>query len=357
MTLHLRGGVRAAPVPGTTPHERAALRFVADPPARDADPEHVVRTAREAEEAGLDSVLVTQSATWPDPWLVAGWALAATRRLHVTVAHRVGTTAPTAAARALATLDRLSAGRAGVHVIIGSSDADLRRDGDFLPKAERYRRADEYLAVFTRTLSAREPFDFDGEFYRVREAWSGLRAVRRPRPELSFGGSSHDGVALAGRYADVYGLAIRPYQETATLVARARAEAASHGRELRFWRHGTYVLAASEQQARARAEDIVARARAHAEREGPEAFAGSVQVLRDREATGGVADPDDVAVRVRANLDAAFVGTPESAAAAALRFHHLGIDILQVSTPLESEEDRALHRELIARLRAGAAAG
>lgn len=80
MELDLRGGVRAAPVLGDTPRERQALRFAPDPRARDADPGHVARSARENEEDGLDSALVTQSSSWPDPWIVATWALAATSR-------------------------------------------------------------------------------------------------------------------------------------------------------------------------------------------------------------------------------------------------------------------------------------
>ncbi|MFF2950469.1 LLM class flavin-dependent oxidoreductase [Kitasatospora sp. NPDC057965] len=79
---------------------------------RAADPGHVARTARENEEDGLDSALVVQSSSWPDPWLVATWALAAASRLRIAVAHSVGTTAPTVAARQPATLDGLSGGRA-----------------------------------------------------------------------------------------------------------------------------------------------------------------------------------------------------------------------------------------------------
>ncbi|MFE7487857.1 LLM class flavin-dependent oxidoreductase [Kitasatospora sp. NPDC057541] len=86
---------------------------------RAADAGHVARTARENEEDGLDSALVVQSSSWPDPWLVATWALAAASRLRIAVAHRVGTTAPTVAARQPATLDGLSGGRAAAHVIVG----------------------------------------------------------------------------------------------------------------------------------------------------------------------------------------------------------------------------------------------
>jgi alkanesulfonate monooxygenase len=270
--LELRGGVRAAPVLGDTPAEREALRFAPDPRARDADPGYIVATARRDERDGIDSALVTQSSSWPDPLTVAAWALQPTTRLRVVAAHRIGTVAPTVAARTLATLHRLSGGRAGVHLILGSSDDDVHRDGDTLDKEQRYRRVGEFLEIFTRTLTATEPFDFQGEFYDVRDAWSGVRLEGGPGPEISFAGSSDRGIALAARYADVYGLALHPPGPTLAMIDRVRAAARAEGRadgradgrtdghdggrRLRIWRNATFVLAETEDEARAKARRI-----------------------------------------------------------------------------------------------------
>ncbi|WP_258238632.1 LLM class flavin-dependent oxidoreductase [Pseudomonas aeruginosa] len=165
MSIELRGGVRASAVIGDSAFARQAARFLPDTRSRAVSAFDIQQKARLEEADGLDGALFTVSAAWPDPWLVAGWALAAAPRLRATVAHRPGSAQPTVAARALATLDGLSNGRAGVHLVIGSSDADVRRDGDFADKDERYRRAVEYLEVFTRALESREPFDYHGEFY------------------------------------------------------------------------------------------------------------------------------------------------------------------------------------------------
>ncbi|HHJ2025198.1 LLM class flavin-dependent oxidoreductase, partial [Pseudomonas aeruginosa] len=173
MSIELRGGVRASAVIGDSAFARQAARFLPDTRSRAVSAFDIQQKARLEEADGLDGALFTVSAAWPDPWLVAGWALAAAPRLRATVAHRPGSAQPTVAARALATLDGLSNGRAGVHLVIGSSDADVRRDGDFADKDERYRRAVEYLEVFTRALESREPFDYHGEFYRLEDAGSG----------------------------------------------------------------------------------------------------------------------------------------------------------------------------------------
>ncbi|MEV7289179.1 LLM class flavin-dependent oxidoreductase [Streptomyces sp. NPDC093252] len=345
--LELRGGVRAAPLPGATPAERRALRFAPDPRERDADPAYVTRTARENEEDGLDSALVVQSSSWPDPWLVAGWALAATSRLRIAVAHRVGTTAPTVSARALATLDRLSGGRAAAHVIVGSSDADVARDGDTLGKADRYRRAGEYLEIFGRTLRTREDFDHDGEFYTLRGARSGL--LPRPRAELlSFGGSSPEGVELAARHADVYAVSPAPLSVTRHRIARAHSAAGAHGRRLRIWRHVTVVTAGTDEEAERRARQVRAEALRLTSGQDAARYRDAVQLDRDRERDRA---PDLTAYVSRA-LAGAYIGSLDTVAARIGSLRTAGVDIVQLDMALETDEDRALRRALVQRLRA-----
>ncbi|QKW05909.1 LLM class flavin-dependent oxidoreductase [Streptomyces sp. NA04227] len=350
MELDIRGGVRAAPVTGETPEERQALRFAPDPRERDADPAFVARGARENEEDGLDSALVVQSSSWPDPWLVASWALAATSRLRVAVAHRVGTTAPTVAARSLATLDRLSGGRAAAHVIVGSSDADVARDGDTLGKADRYRRAGEYLEVFHRALTEDRDFDHDGEFYTVRGARAGL--FPRPRAELlSFGGSSPQGVALAGRYAEVYAVSPQPLTATRRQIAQVHAAAAEHGRTVRIWRHVTVVTARTDEEAEQRARRIRADALRLTSGPGAAARLDAVQLDRDRE-RGRAADTHQLSAYIDRSLAGAFIGSPETVAARIGWLRAAGVSIVQLDMPLETDQDRELRRDLVARLRA-----
>ncbi|QYE75706.1 LLM class flavin-dependent oxidoreductase [Pseudomonas aeruginosa] len=242
MSIELRGGVRASAVIGDSAFARQAARFLPDTRSRAVSAFDIQQKARLEEADGLDGALFTVSAAWPDPWLVAGWALAAAPRLRATVAHRPGSAQPTVAARALATLDGLSNGRAGVHLVIGSSDADVRRDGDFADKDERYRRAVEYLEVFTRALESREPFDYHGEFYRLEDAGSGFLPIQRPRPPLSVGGSSAQAQRLAVRFADVYAGHFASPTQTAELKRRLNEEAAEQGRRLKFWKHFQVIL-------------------------------------------------------------------------------------------------------------------
>lgn len=354
MTLELRGGVRAAPVLGDDAAQREALRFVPDPRDRDADPEHVRATAVADEDDGLDSALVTQASSWPDPFVVAAWALASTSRLRVVLAHRIGTTAPTVAARAVSTLDRLSGGRAGIHLILGSSDDDVARDGDELDKARRYARAAEFLEVFDRTLRAREPFSFAGEHYRVRDAYSGVRPGPRvppARPEVSFAGSSPEGIALAGRYADVYGIAVQEPSRTRAQVEQVREAARGHGRTVRIWANARFVLGEDDAAAERRAAGIVQRAGTLARRVDDLEW-----IRRVRPAGAPAPGPAEVEAAARAAVAASTVGTPETAAGAVLALRRIGVDVVQLTTPVETTEDRELRRRLIVAVRRGDAA-
>ena len=156
-----------------------------------------------------------------------------TERLGVLLAHRPGFVAPTLAARKLATLDQFSGGRLAVHVISGGSDADQRRDGDFLDHDARYRRTDEYLDILSASGPADGPSTTTGEFYRFEGACSGVRSAQQPHLPIYFGGSSDAAIAVAARHADVYALWGEPLADAARPHRRAcGAAAAAHGRAL-----------------------------------------------------------------------------------------------------------------------------
>jgi alkanesulfonate monooxygenase SsuD/methylene tetrahydromethanopterin reductase-like flavin-dependent oxidoreductase (luciferase family) len=76
---------------------------------------------------------------------VTAHAASVTTRLNFMIAHRPGFTAPTVAARQLATLDDLTGGRIAVHIITGGSDEELAKDGDHLAAAALGSRLDKRL--------------------------------------------------------------------------------------------------------------------------------------------------------------------------------------------------------------------
>jgi alkanesulfonate monooxygenase len=175
-------------------------------------------------------VLIGYGSSWPEGTQVAAYAAAHTERLGFLVAHRPGFVAPTLAARTFATMDQFAGGRIGVHIITGGSDAEQRRDGDYLSKDERYDRTDEYLDVLKLAWTSDAPFGYQGRHYRLEDFWADVRSPQQPRIPLYFGGSSEAAYRVGGKHADVYALWGEPLAETAEQIASVRAAAAAAGR-------------------------------------------------------------------------------------------------------------------------------
>src|SRR5580692_7300723 len=125
----------------------------------------------------------------------------ATERLKFLVAFRPGLLSPTLAAQMAATFQRYSGGRLLLNVVTGGETAEQQAYGDFLGKAERYQRCDEFLDIVTR-LWRGQTVSHDGRHLRV----AGARLARRPDPvpPLYFGGSSAEAGPVAARRCDVY---------------------------------------------------------------------------------------------------------------------------------------------------------
>jgi alkanesulfonate monooxygenase len=305
--------------------------------------------ARVHEESGFDRVLVGYYSDAADGFVVAADVFAHTERLGILLAHRPGFVSPTLAARKLATLDQFSGGRLAVHVISGGSDADQRRDGDYLDHDTRYRRTDEYLEVLRAIWTAEGSVDHAGEFYRFEGASSALRPAQRPHMPIYFGGSSDAAIAVAARHADVYALWGEPLDPARAHIERVRAAATANGRSLRFSLSLRAILGKTEDAAWERAHSLLARARARAEGITSDARSESVgsRRLLEAAAAGDVHDERlftaiAEATGARGNTTA-LVGTAEQVAESLLRYVDIGVTtiLLRGFDPLEDARDYA----------------
>jgi len=325
------------------------------------DPGFAIRFAQAHEDSGFDRVLIGYFSSAPDGFIVASWVLQATERLGVLLAHRPGFVAPTVAARKLATLDQFSGGRLALHVITGGSDEEQARDGDFLDKAARYRRTDEYLDIVRRTWTSEGPFDVDGEFYTVRGAFSSVRCVREPHLPIYFGGSSGEAIAVSARHADVYALWGEPLDEAAAHIAAVKEAAARHGRSPGISLSTRPILGATDGEAWDRAYRILDQVREHP---GPVVFGGlggqqpqnvGSQRLLAAAARGDVHDrclftPLAAATGARGN-STALVGSVETVADALLDYHDIGVTTFLIRG-YDPYDDAVAYGELVERVRA-----
>ena len=336
-------------------------------PAIDTD--YVRAFAQAHENAGFDRILVPHSSTSPDATITIAYAASVTSRVHFMLAHRPGFVAPTLAARQLATLDHFSGGRLAVHFISGGSDEDQRRDGDYLAHDERYARTDEYLQILRRVWTENEPFDHEGRFYRFEKAFSDVKPKQTPHVPIYFGGASEAALAVAGKHADVYALWGESKQQVAELIARVRAEAAKHGRNVRFSVSFRPILASTEKAAWERAEHILEETRRLRveqgfSRGGPQQSEGAKRLLAT--SGDGVRADDRLWTAVAKEIggrsnSTALVGTPAQVAQTLSEYYELGVTTFLVRgfDPLEDAIDYGRElipttRELTARVRRAA---
>jgi len=312
------------------------------------DRDYVRRFARAHEDAGFDRVLIGYASSQPDGTQVAAYAAAHTDRLSFLVAHRPGFVAPTLAARTFATLDQFTGGRVAVHIITGGSDGEQRRDGDYLPKDERYDRTDEYLDILKLAWTSAAPFGYQGRHYRVEDSHADVRPAQQPRIPLYFGGSSAAAYRVGGKHADVYALWGEPLAETAEQIASVRAAAAAAGRDdaPRISVSFRPILGPTEELAWERAHRILATTQANVEAfqrqwtrpswglggRNPE-NAGSQRLLAAA-AKGELHDralwtPLAAATGAAGN-STALVGTPETVAQALLDYVDIGVTTLLI---------------------------
>ncbi|RII14679.1 Methanesulfonate monooxygenase [Streptomyces sp. YIM 130001] len=326
-------------------------------------PAYLHELARAHEESGFDRVLIAHSSSSPDAFTVADQILTHTERLGVLLAHRPGFVSPTVAARKYATLDAFHPGRVALHVITGGDDTDQARDGDFTDKPTRYRRTDDFLDVVRKTWTATQPFDHEGEFYRVK---GGLSTVRPEVPiPVYFGGASEDAVRVGGRHADVYAFWGEPLAGIAERIRQVRAAAAPHGRSPRFSVSLRPIPAATEAEAWERAREILRLTRErfgearkafnldHSEQRGS-------QRLLEYAAQGEVHDKrlwtEIARTTGAAGNSTALVGSYEQVAESLLDYVGLGVSTLLIRgfTPLADARD---YRHLVELVRAGAESG
>jgi alkanesulfonate monooxygenase len=297
------------------------------------DPVYVRVFAQAHEHAGFDRILVPFSGSSPDSLLTVAYAATVTQRIRFLLAHRPGFVAPTVAARQFATLDHYTGGRLAVHYITGGSDEDQQRDGDFPGHDERYARTDEYLQVLRKVWTSERPFDHEGTYYRVKNAWSEVRPLQQPYVPIYFGGASAPAIEVAGRYADVYALWGESLAQAGDLVRRVRASAAAHGRHIDFSISFRPILGRTEDEAWAKAEHILAEVRRLRveqgfARGGPQQSEGARRLLADAARGDRVDERLWTAIAretgARANTTS-LVGTPEQVADALLKYYELGI--------------------------------
>ncbi len=248
----LKLGIFSANAEGGLALTRAPERWPADWPG-------IVAVARMADRAGLEFFLpiarwkgyggVTNSREWSFETLTHAAALAgATERIALFATVHVPMVHPVFAAKALATIDHASGGRAGLNIVCGWHPEEFAMFG--VPMIEeRYAQGLEWFEVLSRIYTEDAPFDFAGRFYDLRSVSGQPRPVQRPRPVTVNAGFSPPGRDFAARAADFLLTTFVEIEDGRRQIADMAARAAQHGRSVGV--HGTAHVVCRPTQAEA----------------------------------------------------------------------------------------------------------
>ncbi|MFQ6029968.1 MAG: LLM class flavin-dependent oxidoreductase [Dehalococcoidia bacterium] len=228
----------------------------------DASWENNQKLARMADEAGIDFMLplgrwkgyggVTdhngsnfETLTW------ASGILASTRNLMAFGTVHVSLFNPVAAAKQMATADHIGQGRFGLNIVCGWNRDEFDMLGvDLEQHEDRYDQGQEWIDIVTLAWTSNEPFDYDGEFYQVRQTNLYPKPYRDERPMIVCAGNSERGRDFAARNADMMFTNLRmDLDEVPRNTASLRAQAKSYRRDIGVFSNVAVVCRPTKQEA------------------------------------------------------------------------------------------------------------
>ncbi|MHA7680710.1 LLM class flavin-dependent oxidoreductase [Cupriavidus sp. PET2-C1] len=270
----------------------SAWRLPDSDPAAFTDVRHYIRVAQIAEAGKLDAVFLADNAAIVDqihfrpipalePTVLLASIAAATTHIGLIGTASTSYNEPYNIARRFATLDHVSAGRAGWNVVTTADVPSARNFGrDATPDhAQRYARAAEFTSVvkalwdsweddafigdkasgrFVDTAKV-QPIAHQGEHFSVQGP---LNLPRSPQghPVVVQAGGSADGRELAARHAEAVFSASQSFEESLAYgrELKARAQALGRGPDAVQVLAGlTTIIGATEAQARRRRDDLI----------------------------------------------------------------------------------------------------
>ena len=141
---------------------------------------------------------VLETMTWAAGLLAKTKNITVFATMHVTANH------PVVVAKQIATVDEISRGRAGLNIVAGWNKPEYDALGLELPTDHetRYRYAQEWFALVQKIWSTNGKFDWDGEFFKVKDCYGNPKPWRGERPPIINAAGSGEGRNFAVRNAD-----------------------------------------------------------------------------------------------------------------------------------------------------------
>lgn len=296
----------------------------------------VVAVAVAADRAGFELFLpiarwkgfggATEAREWSFETLTfAAGLAAATQRMALAATVHVPMVHPVFAAKALATLDHISGGRAALNIVCGWNPDEFAMFG-LEPVDERYAQGAEWWSIVRRIHTAQEPFDHDGRHYRLRAVRGWPLPVQRPHPFMLNAAFSPPGRDFAAAHADALLTTFTDLAGGGRTIADIGRRCAALGRAVEVWTTCHVVCRPSRDEAEAHYERYAVAEADHAAVDyhmaQKQQFAGShdpsaYHLYRKRFAGGAgtyplIGTPQDIATELARISATGFAGTTVS---------------------------------------------
>ncbi len=228
-----------------------------------------------ADDLGYDSLWVADHLMLgAESAILEGWTVLAglatrTRRARLGMLHQAHYLRhPSVTAKMVATLDQISGGRLIYFLDAGRNATEQDAYGLARPAdaATVLGQLEEGLQVCRALWTADAPLDFDGRWYRLRQALCTPPPAQRPHPPLWFGEGDAGLTELAARTAQGWNSTPVPPAEFGARVGALRAACSRLGRapeEIEISVELQVLLAPDEAGLRARLDDLVRTAERH----------------------------------------------------------------------------------------------
>jgi alkanesulfonate monooxygenase len=177
------------------------------------------------------------------------------------IAVRPGFYSAAVLAKMAATLDQISNGRLSLNIVTGGRPGEQAMYGDYLDHSARYRRTREFMQICRQLWSSLSPFDFNGEFYQLKNTVLERLPLQQGGVPFYFGGASPIATQVSAELADVYMLWGETLAQVAARITAVRQLVAANGREkqVRYGLRVNLIARATEAEARATAAEMISK--------------------------------------------------------------------------------------------------
>ncbi len=206
--------------------------------------DEIVDVAQMADRAGIEFILPI--ARWKGfggemnsrEWSLETFTFAAglagvTKNIGVFSTVHVPMVHPVFAAKALATIDHVSGGRAGLNIVCGWNPEEFAMFGTELREVDdRYGQGQEWFDIMQRIYTSDAPFDYDGKFYKLKAVSGKPAPVQKPRPVTLNAAFSPPGRDFAAKAADFLFTTFVDIEKGREHIDDMKRRAQAHGREV-----------------------------------------------------------------------------------------------------------------------------